>query len=262
MNRLKTIRPTRTNAGIEAAYRKALAGLITEMQASVVYWLRAKYRANEPEVAQLAQDAIPASELHGEIRRLRLRWTGKIDDIAMELATKFAKGSKGHAERGFKSSMKQSGMTIEYTESPAILDAYRAVVNENVGLIKSIPAQYFTEIEGDVMRSIQHGRDLGFLSKQLTERYGVTQRRAALIARDQSNKANAVMTRVRHQEVGIKQALWMHSHGGRHPRPSHVAMDGKPYDIAVGAMIEGERIWPGEKINCRCFAKAIVPGLS
>ncbi len=260
--RPKTLPPTRANAGIEAAYRAALDRLIREMQASITYWLRARYRQNEPEIAKLAQDQTPAAELQSAVQHMARRWQKRFNDFSLQQATRFAKAAGSYSDAAFRGALRKSGMSIQLKESPAILDAYQAIVNENVALIKSIPSQHFTEIEGLVMRSVQHGRDLEFLSKELEARYGVTRRRAALIARDQSNKATAVMTRVRQQEIGITEAIWLHSHGGKHPRPEHVKADGKRYEVAKGMLIEGEWIWPGEKINCRCVAKAIVPGLS
>ena len=93
-------------------------------------------------------------------------------------------------------------------------DALEATVAENVALIKSIGSQYLTAIEGHVMRSITVGRDLAPLARRLEFQYGVTRRRAALIARDQNNKATAVITRERQNELGIK-AIWLHSAGGK-----------------------------------------------
>jgi hypothetical protein len=75
-------------------------------------------------------------------------------------------------------------------------------------------------IEGLVMRSVQTGRDLGQLMKDLQEQFGVTRRRAAFVARDQNNKATASMTRARQHEPGITQAIWVHSGAGKHPRPT------------------------------------------
>lgn len=257
-----TLRPTRANAGIKEAYRAALDKIIREMQDDVKKELHRIYKKNEPRIIALAEDAIPSSELSAAVRAMARRWQKRFANFAPEMATKFAHTSRGYTDTNFRKALKQSGFTVQFQMSAPMRDAYNAVVAENVGLIKSIPAQYFTEIEGMVMRSVQHGGDLGRLSKELQLRYGVTRRRAALIARDQNNKATAVMTRVRQQEIGITEALWMHSHAGKHPRPSHVAADGKKYTISEGMLIEGERIWPGEKINCRCFAKSIVPGLS
>jgi SPP1 gp7 family putative phage head morphogenesis protein len=116
------------------------------------------------------------------------------------------------------------------------------------------------EVQGLVMRSVQVGRDASYLTDELTKRYGITQRRAELISRDQNNKATSVMNRARQLEIGITEAKWRHSHAGQHPRISHLEADGKVYSIAEGCKIDGEFIWPGEKINCRCTAKPILPG--
>ena len=73
------------------------------------------------------------------------------------------------------------------------------------------------------MRGIQTGRDLGQISRDLQDTFGVTRRRAAFIALDQNNKATASMTRARQTELGIKKAIWLHSHGGKKPRPTHTS---------------------------------------
>ena len=112
------------------------------------------------------------------------------------------------------------------------------------------------------MRSVAAGREVGTLRQELQTRYGLTKKRATLIARDQNNKATAVIVRVRQQECGITEALWLHSSAGRHPRPSHVAASRKPYLIDKGMYLEGKWTWPGQEINCRCISKSIVPGFN
>lgn len=111
------------------------------------------------------------------------------------------------------------------------------------------------------MRSVTAGRDLHQLTEDLVEQTGVTRRRAAAISHDQNNKATSAMTRARQVELGL-QSVWMHSHAGKHPRPTHLSNNGQPYDPAEGWYdpAVGRNIWPGELINCRCFAKSIVPG--
>ena len=109
------------------------------------------------------------------------------------------------------------------------------------------------------MRSYAAGRDLSTMVKELKQLYPAASHRAELIARDQSNKANAVVNRARQMELGITEAIWMHSHAGKNPRPDHVAANGKRYNIAEGCKISGEFIQPGEEINCRCTSRAILP---
>ncbi len=236
--------------------------LIRQMQASVEYWLRAAYRNNEPEIAKLAQDRTPADLLQGAVHRMAAQWQRRFNEFSLKEATRFAKSAQGYADKRFQKALKDAGFTIEFHPTPAINDALQAAINENVALIKSIPSQYFTEIEGMVMRAVQRGGDLEHLTTELRKRYGITRRRAETIARDQNAKATAVVHRVRQQEIGVTEAVWMHSHGGRHPRQSHLEADGKRFEVAKGMYIDGEWIWPGEKINCRCVSASVIPGLS
>lgn len=69
------------------------------------------------------------------------------------------------------------------------------------------------------------------------------------------------MEEARRQEIGIEEAMWQHSHAGKKPRPTHVAMHGKIYQISEGMWdpAEQKRIWPGQLINCRCTSRAIIP---
>lgn len=254
----KTLDAPRPNAGIAVTYRKRLDALIDEMDASLTYWISAKYRANTPEL--LAQDASPAVEMRRTVRKLARRWQAKFDAMAPELATYFALAATDRTDRQLQEILRRGGWSVRFKMSRAQNDVFQATVAENVGLIKSIASQHLAQVQGDVMRSVASGRDLGALTKTLQESYGVTKRRAATIARDQNNKATATMTRVRQHELGITEAVWMHSSGGKHPRPEHVAANGKRYPIAKGMFLEGKWTWPGVEINCRCVSKSVIPG--
>jgi uncharacterized protein with gpF-like domain len=146
-------------------------------------------------------------------------------------------------------------------------DVFEATVAENVALIKSIPRRYLPQVEGDVMRSIAAGRDLAALSKTLQRNYASTKNRAALISLDQNNKATAAVTRTRRIDLGLYDAVWMHSHAGKEPRPTHVAMDNRKFDIRKGMYDpdangkgKGEWVQPGYLISCRCVSRPIVKG--
>ncbi len=251
------LRPAHSNAGIEAAYRKRLDRLIDEMQRSLVYWLTAAYRRNVPEIAQ---DESPAMALTKMMRRLAKQWQRRFDEAAQPMASEFAETSMSAADVSLRNALRQKGFSVQFQLTRAANDVFQATVQENVGLIKSIAAEHLQEVQGMVMRSVTQGRDLEGLVEDLQKRYGVTKRRAAFIARDQNNKATATITRVRQQGLGIKQAKWRHSRGGKHPRKSHQDADGKVYDVDKGMLIDGEYIRPGELPNCRCVAISIIPG--
>jgi SPP1 gp7 family putative phage head morphogenesis protein len=141
-----------------------------------------------------------------------------------------------------------------------------ATVAENVSLIRSIPEKYLGDVQTSVMQSVKAGRDLATLSKDLRKNYGVSYRRAALIARDQNNKATSALMRVRQVDLGLEKGVWLHSHAGKEPRPTHLANHGKKFDLKEGWFDPDprvrKRILPGELINCRCVWKPVVPGLT
>ncbi len=262
----KTTKPVHPNCGIEVAYRCVLKKIIVKMNDSVLYWMSASFKANEPEVTELAQDALPATELRRSVRKLARRWQRKFNDAAPELATWFLQSVETRSSRALQNILKRGGWTVDFKMTTAQRDVMRAAINENVSLIKSIPSQYFTQIEGMVMRSVTTGRDLQQLTKDLKKQFKVTEHRATLIARDQNNKATAVLTRTRHLELGLTTAIWVHSGGGNHPRPSHVkaGRDKVEYNVRTGWYDPHEKkfIMPGELINCKCVSRAIIPGFS
>lgn len=252
--------PTRPNIGIQAAYQSRLDALIEEMDGSIAYWLKAAWRAAPPH-APMAQDVMPITGISQALERLGRRWQRNFDDAAPKLAEWFADRSMGRAEKGFTKILDDAGWTVKFRMTKEARQAYRAVIGENVGLIKSIASQHLHEVQGVVYQSVLAGRDLGAVTDALQERFGVTRSRAALIARDQNNKATAIVVRTRQDELGITHARWKHSHAGIHPRPSHVAADGKIYPIAKGMYLDGKWVLPGEEINCRCCSESVIPGL-
>lgn len=252
--RTTTLAPVRPSAAIEIAYRKRLDRMLQAMHRSICWWVTAGYRQNTPEISRLAHDASPARALVAAIRQLRRRWERQFNQLSNDLATWFATEQANRSDTALRLALRRGGFTVKFKMTRTMNDAYQAVIAENVGLIKSIPQQYLSQVEGMVMRSVQVGGDLGTLAKGLQDQFGVTKRRAALISRDQNAKATAVLTRVRHQELGIVRAQWVHSGGGKTPRPTHVkaSRDGVIYEIAEGWTdpATGRKIWPGTEINC------------
>lgn len=262
----RTLNPVRPSAAIEIAYRRRLDALIEEMHRSLVYWISARYRANEPHMARLAQDDSPAASLRDAFLRLSRRWNRRFADLSEDLARYFAQQTAQRSTAALQSMLRRGGMSVKFRMSRPVQDIVTASVSENVGLIRSIAQQHLSAVEGVVMRSVQTGRDLGTLAEELEHTYGVTRRRAALIARDQNNKATANVVRARQIELGIQEAIWVHSGGGRVPRPSHVkaGRDRVKFDPRVGWFDPHEKKWilPGELINCRCVSRSVVPGFS
>jgi uncharacterized protein with gpF-like domain len=261
--REKVLRPVMPNLGIGAAFRRKLVALLDEMAGSYERWVIAQYRKKPP---RIAADASPAEELRRELNRLSRAWRSRFDDAAPKMAAWFAQAAATRSDAVMRKILRDAGISVRFQMTPAMRDILDATVAENVALIKSIPQQYASQIEAMVMTSVTAGRDLSKLSRDLYNRYDITKKRANLIARDQNNKATAALTRARQLEVGIEEAIWLHSLGGKEPRRTHLANNGRRYDVNRGWFDPDpkvrERIFPGQLINCRCVSKPIVKGFT
>lgn len=255
------MKPIRPAAPIRIAYQKRLDALVDEMGDSLLYWLRAAYRADEPATVELGQDVLP---LQAAFDKLRRRWLRRFDDLAESMAEWLAIGVTSRVDRTMKAGFRKAGFTVKFKQTEAMRQAFEAIRDENIALIKSVGAQHLEGVQVALSQSVTTGRDLQVLSDHLIKRVGVTKRRAALIARDQNNKATAAMVRARALENGVTQARWQHSAGGKTPRPDHVKAgrdrlvfslrDGVDFDNGEGT------VWPGTAINCRCVAIPVIPG--
>lgn len=255
--KLKAVFP---NEGIKLSYEKKLIQLVEEMNKSISYWVKVAYKNNPPEFAQ----DISANDIQKYLRGVFRRWQRRFNEAAPELAKYFAQNVADRTETDLKNILRKSGISIKFQMGQTAKDALAAIINENVSLIKSIPQQYLTNVEGLVMRSVLAGRDLQELTKELQYQYHVTYKRAVLIATDQNNKATSHILKIRQLDAGIEKAIWLHSHAGKTPRPTHVANNGKEYDIRTGWYDPHEKkyIWPGMLIRCRCASKPLVSGFS
>lgn len=260
----KIVRAIKPNAGIQAAYRKRLRGLVEEMRRSVIWWVRAAYREVEPRVeADLGLDARPGGRMARVLARLRAYWQGRWDREAERIARAFIGGARRKTRSSLKQALKAVGFSVKMDATRATEDIAQALILENVGLIKSIPEKCLSEVEGLVMRSVTTGRDVGGLVDELERRFEVTRNRADLIARDQNNKATQAMQRVESERLGIKVGIWVHIPGKHTSRATHKAMHGKPFLIAEGLYDSKvkRKVKPGELVACQCVYRQFVPEL-
>lgn len=254
-----TLPEIRPNAGIERAYSTALVSIVRQIKSDVDDELLKEFK-KQAEQKKMAMDGITDWVAH-VIDYLISRWERKLDDLAPQLAAKFVNRTVSNYESLFKTHLRKAGFTVRFQITSFQKDALHAVMENNVGLIKSIGSQYLEKVQGQVWKCVTDGYDLAALSKDLRKTYDITKRRAELIARDQGAKAHAVIEKAKRQELGITKAIWLHSHAGKKPRPSHMAADGKVFDVSKGMYLDGEWVQPGELINCRCCSKSVIEGI-
>jgi uncharacterized protein with gpF-like domain len=247
-----SLTPVSPNAGIESEYRRKMQALIKSMQNSVLFYLTRVYNAADTE------RVAGVKKIETVLDELKTRWLGKFDEAAPKLAAGFVAQASKNLDLNMERQLRTRKFGIHFELTPQMRAVVHTEIVQNVSLIQSIPSQYFTEVEGLVMRSVEVGGDLKTLTDELHKRFGITLDRAARIAVDQNRKINSVMTKTRDLELGITKAIWIHT-ACLYPRQSHVDFHGKEYDVAEGALIDGKRVWPGSEIGCRCMSKPVLP---
>lgn len=252
------------------------------MAKSVEYWTQAKYRkaleANQaaetvpdPDAdreADRADDASPFGdqrELFRELTNLRKRWERYFASMARRLATDVVEAAYSTNKAAWQGQVRREGFDIPMQLTDAQRTIMDVKVADNAALIRSIPEQYFTKIEGDVSRGFLAGRDLEAIASELRKTGESTTKRAALIARDQSNKLTAQMNSARQRELGVRYAYWKHSTVDKDPRVNHLraSRDKWIFDTQVGVDMGDSFgfVLPGVAINCRCGSRSIIPAI-
>ena len=245
------------NLGIERWYKKELMKIINEMRAEVNKTIMANYKQQS---SLVAMDGV-SDWLGHAMDYLMDRWNNRLNSLSDRIAELFVTKSVHNYDKQFKRHLRKAGFTVKLQLTPFAEEALQASIGENVGLIKSIGVQYLGKVEQAVWASVKGGFDLGALADQLQHAHDITRNRAELIARDQGAKANAVIEMARRKELGITEAIWIHSHAGKQPRPSHVRANGKRFNVEKGLYLDSEWVLPGQAINCRCNSMAIIDGI-
>ena len=259
-SRKRIVDAVQPNVGVEMMYRQRLTGLLDTANQELHTLL-----ANTPlpKIGFAHDDAkSPVGVLSERLKIWGRRMIRNFDKMSGQIAKEFATESKQATEYATQQAFKRAGWTVKFTPTPKSVAAYQSVIGENVALIRSVGQKFHTDVESQVWNAVRKGGDLHSLSVGLQKTYGVSARRAAFIARDQSAKAKAIMQAVRDQELGIKQAVWHHSHAGETPRPTHLRMNGKLFNLSEGMYDAdvGEKVWPGQLPNCRCTYSSVIEG--
>ena len=254
----KILRAIQPNAGVRAWYRKRLNKELDEMQRSIAYWLESAYRKREDEIVG---DASPARDLLAVFTANMRKWTRRWDTLADWLGRRVIEKVDNSTTMSMKDAFKAAGFSVKFDRTRNLNSVTEAYISWNVGLIKSIGREYLEDVRGIVMEGVGMGRDLGYISEQLGNRYGITKRRAKLIARDQTDKATMAIQKVRDENLGITEGIWVHLPGQKTSRETHVAMNGKRFSLKDGMYDSavGRNVFPGELINCRCVYRRVLP---
>lgn len=132
----------------------------------------------------------------------------------------------------------------------------------NIRLVQKAASDYAAQVD-EVLRDPKNlGLRVEELRELLVERGNVSASRAELIARDQTLKTNAAVTKARQQAAGVASYRWSTSQDER-VRPMHAELEGEKFDYDDPPVTNdaGDKNNPGEDFQCRCVAIPVIPEL-
>jgi SPP1 gp7 family putative phage head morphogenesis protein len=139
----------------------------------------------------------------------------------------------------------------------------------NVALIESgiladkTPRPRLRSLLADVSETVEQAHRQGVrvevLAQDLVERFGVSNSRAELIARDQTLKLNGQINRSRQQAAGVQEYTWRATKDLR-TRKGHRRLNGTVHNWNAPPDTGNGHHHPGDEVNCRCQAIPVIRG--
>lgn len=258
-DQLKQIKPRGGKVRIRQKYPRRVQRIYqAEMQKLIVGITRHLNDSIKPMIKK---------ELRQDSKADVIRAIAEIADLSLSpeaLARRIALAVRDSNDNTIRQAVERAiGVNI-LTPGSALAESIELWVVENASLITNLRDDHVKRIQGTVTRGFQRGLTSGEIAKQISADTGIAMRRAKTIARDQVGTLNAQITEQRDRELGIEKYIWRNvgdirvrgNPSGLYPnaRPSHWDREGNEYSWDNPP--RGGH--PGEPINCRCYAEAII----
>jgi len=135
-----------------------------------------------------------------------------------------------------------------------------ALIEESIEWVNRNVQETLSDLSANSLRVMAEGSPV---EEVLSEFKQVGKKRvesSKFIARNQVANFNSFTNKIRYQNLGITEAIWVTAHDER-VRPCHRVREGKKFKLSEGlySSCDGKTLLPGVDYNCRCIMKPIIP---
>lgn len=274
----KAVNPTNK---AEKYYRAQLSSMIRAMNVAISEEVMPVVKAEKREYTG---DAMPtmdgwADRITAALQAVAAQFVGEaFTSQAMRISAGTVSMADAESTQAFVKSVNRA-VGVDLTpvlDESSMSDYLEASVAQNVNLITSVKDQHLTNVQSAVMEGMRAGEAPSTIAKRIQKESGVSQRRAKIIARDQTAKLNSDITERRQESAGITHYRWVTSRDRRvsgAPSGAYPNAKIKCYEIARkdigngpgvyswkdGAAYGGEtKLHPGRAhIGCRCTSSPV-----
>lgn len=230
-----------------------------------------------PGIIEKAKRAFVASRPESAVKRLDLelaeqmaRWMIHAGENAKAVSKWFVRAAAQNVTASQRRALIRAGISPQLLKekwkvpvvknryvSPTAAKAIPKLVDDMTGLITKMQADDLARLREIIVEGITQGQSLGEIEQTLAASEGFSAARAKRVALDQSIKVNQGIQQSNAEDLGIKTAIWVHVPGRYSSRETHIAMDGKRFNIREGLYDSavGAKVKPGELPYCRCICR-------
>ncbi len=297
--RPKTARAIEANVGIRSKLRRRIEALIKEFnqhaaddiflylaQKSVLAQDRSLSKPLLPEDKALLREVSRAvlgawvrdkeafsADIDGYVARNIGRWGIEVSTAATKLSIWVARAIAADVTASQRSAYVAAGLSPDFLRDRWTVPVVRQRIGKTAAQRLPDLIKWSTElITRMTMRDVQRLQDVitqGFINGQsvaqirqvLSSTSGFNADRAKNVAIDQTNKITQGILRANDEDLGITQGIWIHVPGQYTSRETHIAFNGKIFDLDKGMYDRdvGSHVVPGELPYCRCIYRPVLP---
>lgn len=202
---------------IEADYAHRLVGIVNQLR-SVVQRSTSDLRFDDTRSAQ-ARRAMERAKQEVEHSGPHL------DSLAYDFGRRVSVHQRLEFQRQAKAAL---GIDVSPMD-PQIASLVDGFVHENVMLVKRLQGRTLDDLATLLTRAAADGATGDQVTAEIEKRFGIAERHARLIARDQVTKLESKLTQARCTEIGIGSYRWVSLLVGKNRRPEHVERHGKRF---------------------------------
>ncbi len=181
----------------------------------------------------------------------------RLDKIVKDFLNKV---NKANQKSTYESAVSALGIDSKaLIAKEALTPEFNALTAETQVWIKKLRDETLEQFQANSLRAMTMGLDLDGVIGEFDLVKSKRKNAAELTARTQIASYNGLATKLRAQNLGITQAVWVTARDER-ARQCHKVRDGKVYDLDTGlfSSCDGKTLYPGTDFNCRCTSKNII----
>ena len=212
-------------------------------------------------------------DIEGYVESRLADWTLEANNQARLIALWLARSVAADVSASQRQAYTAAGMPPDYIKLKFVIPVMRSrmsqraaevfpfLVESSTELITKMSVRDVQKLQNLLIKSFAEGHDVSKVKSLLLTMDGFNADRAKNVALDQTNKITTGIQIANDEDLGITEGVWVHVPGQYSSRHTHVAMNGKKFNLMEGLYDSDVKrnVQPSVLPYCRCTYRAVMP---